>query len=221
MQTYSLRPALVIVDMQNCFMAEGGSFHKLGYRRDHYQQIIPAVQEAYRRARALRIPVIFSKAVRERSGIDLLDRVHRILPPKRLERIRRAHIAIRDTWDADIIEALQPASDDLIVEKRRDSIFQDTELELWLRAMRVDTLVFTGIDTAICVESSLRDAFNRGYDVVLLADATASREHDFYETTLREVQDNFGLVLQVSQFFDRLERQRNGRFLLQRPSILT
>ncbi|WP_369407490.1 isochorismatase family protein [Rhodothermus marinus] len=59
MQTYSLRPALVIVDMQNCFMAEGGSFHKLGYRRDHYQQIIPAVQEAYRRARALRMPVIF------------------------------------------------------------------------------------------------------------------------------------------------------------------
>jgi ureidoacrylate peracid hydrolase len=74
--------------------------------------------------------------------------------------------------------------DDHVVIKRRDSVFQDTEVEVWLRSLGIDSIIFSGIDTSICVESSLRDAFNHGYDVVLISDATASNNIDHYNSTL-------------------------------------
>jgi len=161
------------------------------------------------------LPVFFSKALREKSGIDLLDRVHQILPPKRLERIKKVPIAVRGTWDAEIIDELKPGEEDLVVDKRRDSIFQDTEFEMWLKSLRIDTLVFTGVDTSICVESSLRDAFNRGYDIILLSDATASLNEEFYRVTLEEVREAFGLVMSVEEFFDSISGLYGGEYLLE------
>ena len=217
---YRIRPALAIIDLQNGFMSPGGSFDKLGYditkyQAIKYQAIISTVQRLHQRAKTLRIPVFFSQAIRERSGVDMLYKQHKILPEKRRERIKRVPLCIRNTWDSDIIDALKPGDDDLIVQKRRDSIFQDTEFELWLRALRVDTIIFAGIDTSICVESSLRDAFNRGQDIILLSDATASMHNDFYETTLKETRENFGLVMTSRKLFDCLNPTRGGQFILE------
>jgi len=211
---YRIRPALAIVDLQNSFMTRGGSFDKLGYDISKYQRIVPTVQQLHQRAKSLKIPVFFSQAIREESGIDMLDKHHRILPSKRHERIKKIPLCIRDTWDSNIIEALKPGGGDLVVQKRRDSLFQDTEFELWLRSLRVDTIVFAGIDTSICVESSLRDAFNRGWDVILLSDATASLNDQFYETTIAEVKENFGLVMSTEQLFNSLKSSSAGQFVL-------
>ena len=116
--------------------------------------------------------------------------------------------------DSDFVDALQPEDDDLVVQKRRDSIFQDTEIELWLRSLKVDTIIFTGIDTSICVKSSLRDAFNKGWDVILLSDATASLNNNFYRTTITETKDNFGLVMKSLELFDNLKKIGDNLFLL-------
>lgn len=211
---YKIRPALTIIDLQNGFISPGGSYDKFGFQVAQYQRVVPVVSEVYRWAKSLKIPVFFSQALREKSGIDMLDKVHKILPPKRRERIAKTPLCIRGTWDADIVDAVKPSDNDLIVHKRRDSIFQDTEFGLWLRALCVDTLIFTGIDTSICVESSLRDAFNRGWDVILVSDATASLHDDFYQTTLSEVETNFGLVLKSSQLLSSLEPCDDNMFIL-------
>jgi ureidoacrylate peracid hydrolase len=199
---YRIRPALALIDLQNGFMSPGGSFDKLGYDITKYQAIISTIQRLHQRVKALKIPVFFSQAIRERSGIDMLYRQHKILPEKRRERIKKVPLCIRNSWDSDIIDALRPGDDDLIVEKRRDSIFQDTEFELWLRALRVDTIIFAGIDTSICVESSLRDAFNRGWDIILLSDATASINDD-------------GLVMTSRKLFDCLKPTKGKQFILE------
>jgi len=211
---YRIRPALAIIDPQNGFMSPGGSFDKLGFDITKYQAIISTVQELRQRARTLKIPVFFSQAIRERSGVDMLSKQHKILPEKRRERIKKVPLCIRNTWDSEIIDALKPCDDDLIVQKRRDSIFQDTEFELWLRALRVDTIIFAGIDTSICVESSLRDAFNRGLDIILLSDATASMHDDFHETTIKETKENFGLVMTSRKLFDCLRPTKGSQFIL-------
>jgi ureidoacrylate peracid hydrolase len=211
---YKIRPTLIIIDMQNCFVSKEGSFDKLGYKINKYQKIVPTVKYIYKKAKSLRIPVFFSQAIRERSGIDMIEKVHKILPPKRLERIERIPLSVRGTWDAEIIDELKPDSKDLIVEKRRDSIFQDTEFEMWLKSLKINTLIFTGIDTSICVESSLRDAFNKGFDVILLSDATASLNSKFHKTTLSEVKENFGLVFESKELFRRLKKKKGNEFML-------
>jgi ureidoacrylate peracid hydrolase len=172
-----------------------------------YQRAIPHISELIRLCRSVNIPIFYTQAVREKSGIDLLTNTHRILPKSREERIRTKPICVISTWDADIVDEIKPTPMDHVVIKRRDSAFQDTEIGVWLKSIGIDTLVFCGIDTSICVEASLRDAFNNGYDVILISDATASGNIKHFETTLEVVRDYYGLVMDIKEFARHLPQK--------------
>jgi ureidoacrylate peracid hydrolase len=197
---YAFNFGLLVVDMQNGFVSKGGSYDQLGMNTEEYRKIIPKTKELLDFCRANLIPVFFTEAIREPSGIDLLTRVHRLLPVTREERLK-VPICVRGTWDAKTIDEIKPADSDHVVIKRRDSAFQDTELRVWLQSEGINTLIICGVDTSICVETSLRDAFNIGYDVILISDATASGINKHYETTLERVRDYYGLVMTVERFF--------------------
>lgn len=197
---YHINPALVVIDVQNGFVSKGGSYDQLGMSISHYQQVIPKILQLITLCRDAGIPIFYTQAVREQSGIDLLTKVHKILPKSREERIRKKPICVRGTWDADIVDEIKPAPADHVVVKRRDSAFHDTEIGVWMKSLGVDTLIFCGIDTSICVEASLRDAFNNGYDVILISDATASGSIKHFESTLEIVKDYYGLVMDIASF---------------------
>jgi ureidoacrylate peracid hydrolase len=203
-ENHEVTPALLVIDMQNGFAAKGGSYDDLGIEISIYRQVIDKVRYLVNTCRRLKIPIFYTQAVREPSGIDLLTKTHKILPKSREERIKKKPICIRGTWDAGIIDEIKPTNMDHIVIKRRDSAFQDTEIVVWLKSIKVDTLIFCGIDTAVSVESSLRDGFNRGYDVILISDATASISKKKFESTLDNVKGYYGLVMDSKEFFHRL-----------------
>lgn len=215
MKSYSttFNPALLVIDVQNGFMSNGGSYHHLGMKISNYQDIIPKLKELISICRKHNVPVFYTQAVRESSGIDLLTRSHRILPKAREERIKKRPICVRGTWDAKIVDAIKPTNKDHIVVKRRDSAFQDTETEVWLNSLKVNTLIFCGIDTSICVETSLRDAFNRGYDVILISDATASSNVRHYKTTIEHVKEYYGLVMKTREMEKLMEANKKGGYL--------
>ena len=199
LRNYNINPALIVIDVQNGFVRKGGSYDLLGMDTSQYERVIPKIQELVTRCRNAGIPVFYTQAVRESSGIDLLTRTHKIVPKAREDRIMKKPICVRGTWDAEIVDDIKPLSEDHIVIKRRDSAFHDTEIEVWLRSLGVDTLIFCGIDTSICVEASLREAFNIGYDVVLISDATTSSNHKHYESTLENVRGYYGLVMDLEE----------------------
>jgi ureidoacrylate peracid hydrolase len=196
---HTVNPALLIIDMQNGFVSKGGSYDLMGINTAKYRSIIPNVRRLIQTCRSAKIPIFFTEAVREGTGIDLLTRTHKILPKSREERIRTRPICVRGTWDADIVDEISPTKQDHVVIKRRDSAFQDTEMEVWLRSFGIDTIIFSGIDTCICVESSLRDAFNHGYDVILISDATASMNKN-YSSTTENIREYYGLVMTLDEF---------------------
>jgi len=201
------RPALLVIDMQNGYCTTGGSYEKyggkIGANLNAYRQIIPNISRLVITSRELEIPIFYTQQVREESGIDLFTRLHRIIPERRAEFLR-IPACIRGTWDAEIIDELQPAKSDHIVIKRRDSAFQDTELDLWLRSSQIDTTICTGVDTAICVENTLTDAFNMGYDVILVEDATASSWQKIGQATIRKVTGSYGWVMKTDQLIELL-----------------
>jgi ureidoacrylate peracid hydrolase len=204
LRDYKVNPALIVIDVQNGFVSKGGSYNLLGMDTSQYERIIPRIRELITKCRNAAIPVFYTQAVRESSGIDLLTRTHQILPKAREERIMKKPICVRGTWDAEIVDDIKPLGDDHIVIKRRDSAFHDTEIGVWLRSLGVDTLIFCGIDTSICVETSLREAFNIGYDVVLISDATASSNRKHYESTLENVKGYYGLVMDLQELLSYL-----------------
>ena len=206
-RNHHIQPALLIVDMQNGFVSKGGSYDLMGINVTRYAEIIPTLKRLIDFCRRVKIPIFYSQAVREESGIDLLTRSHRILPKSREERIKRRPICIRGSWDAEIVDELKPSTDDHVVIKRRDSVFQDTEFEVWLQSLGIDALIFSGIDTSICVESSLRDAFNHGYDIVMISDATASNNIGHYNSTLDNIRNYYGLVMNFDELTSYFEKE--------------
>jgi len=207
-------PALLVIDMQNGFCAPGGSYEKyggnIGADLNAYRHIIPNIARLIDVSRKLGIPIFYTQQVREESGIDLFTKLHHIVPERRAEFLR-IPACIRGTWDAEIIDELLPKEGDHIVVKRRDSAFQDTELDLWLRSIYADTVIFTGVDTAICVENTLTDAFNIGYDVILVEDATASSWERIGQATIRKVAGSYGWVIKTDKLIEMLHASRSGR----------
>jgi ureidoacrylate peracid hydrolase len=214
-------PALIVVDMQNGFVSKDGSYDKLGMNTSNYREIIPRLKDLIEFCRSKEIPIFYTEAVKEASGIDVLTKIHNLLPKSRQERLKFP-ICIRGTWDGLTIDELKPKEEeDHVVIKRRDSAFQDTELRVWLQSEGINLLVFAGIDTSICVETSLRDGFNIGYDVALISDATASGYKRHYETTLERVRDYYGLVMSIERFkkaINNLDKVRKGEVDLRKVS---
>ena len=204
LKDFTINPALLVIDVQNGFVSKGGSYDLLGMETSNYREVIPKIRDLINLCKNFSIPVFYTQAVRESSGIDLLTRSHRILPKSREERIKKKPICVRETWDAEIVDEIKPAEGDHVVIKRRDSAFHDTEIGVWLRSLNIDTLIFCGIDTSICVETSLRDAFNIGYDVVLISDATASNNKKHYESTLENVKGYYGIVMDIKELSQSL-----------------
>jgi ureidoacrylate peracid hydrolase len=206
LRDYNVNPALLVVDVQNGFISKGGSYDLLGMDTSSYRRVVPRIKELIDLCRENSIPVFYTQAVRESSGIDLLTKTHKILPKSREERIMKKPICVRGTWDADIVAEVAPQPGDHVVIKRRDSAFHDTEIKVWLSSLGIDTLIFSGIDTSICVETSLRDAFNLGYDVVLISDATVSNNRKHYESTIDNIKDYYGLVMNLTEFSSYLKQ---------------
>ena len=200
-----IRPVLLVVDMQNGFCGLGGTFDQFGFDIAPYRKIIPNLQKIIAAMRARHVPVYYAKAIREASGLDCIDKVHRIIPESRREKIEKMPLCVRATWDSDIIDELKPSPEDYIVEKRRDSVFQDTEIEIWLKAFRADTIIFGGIDTYICVESTVRDAFNKGYDIIILEDCVASRNQEHHKTTLAQMAEAYGWVIKADELIKKID----------------
>ena len=199
--------------MQNGFCSSGGSYEKyggtIGVDIKAYREIVPNIVHLVAACREVGIGVFYTQQVREESGIDLFTRLHHIVPERRAEYLR-IPACIRGTWDAEIIDELKPGKDDHIVVKRRDSAFQDTELDLWLRSIYADTIILTGVDTVICVETTLTDAFNIGYDVILVEDATASSWQKIGQATVRKVAGSYGWVMKTDRLIELLHSCKCG-----------
>ena len=96
----------------------------------------------------------------------------------------------RGTFEHELIEQLEPAADDLVVDKNTSSAFNSTGIEWLLRNMEVQTLVVVGMATDMCVETTARDAADRGFDVIVVEDATAT----FFERHHRAALSGFARV---------------------------
>jgi ureidoacrylate peracid hydrolase len=107
----------------------------------------------------------------------------------------------RGTWDYELVDALSPQPGDLRVHKPRYSAFFNTQLDSILRARGIRTLVFVGIASNVCVESTLRDGFHLEYFGVILDDATHHLGPDFIrEATIYNVEKFFGWVSSTADF---------------------
>ena len=127
--------------------------------------------------------------------------------------VSTGRILVEGRWNTEIVAGLTPESHDRVVAKHRYSGFFETELDSILQESGVETLIFTGATTSVCVESTLRDAFYRDYRCLLLSDCVAEPiggqlPRTNHEASLLVVETLFGWVGDSRSLIEALERSR-------------
>ena len=110
--------------------------------------------------------------------------------------------AMRGTWGAEVIPELAPDNDDLIVTKRTYDGFYNTELEITLKSLRVDTVVTCGIHTHVCVLLTSLGAFYRGFDVIALEDCMTTNYRPNHDSRLRFYNSHIGKLTKLDDFIN-------------------
>jgi nicotinamidase-related amidase len=187
--------ALVIIDMQRDFVEPGGFGEALGNDVSLLQQAVAPTRRVLEAARAAGVLVIHT---REGHRPDLSD-----CPPAKLARGHldngigdagpMGRILVRGEYGHDIVDDLKPLPGEPVVDKPGKGAFYATDLEAMLRVRGIRSLVVTGVTAEVCVQTTVREANDRGFDCLVLSDCIASYFPEFYEMTLKMVKAQGGI----------------------------
>jgi nicotinamidase-related amidase len=190
------RLALVIIDMQRDFVEPGGFGAALGNDVRRLTPIIPTVGKLLDGFRKLGLTVIHTK---ECHSPDLSD-----CPPAKLTRGRgkfkigdpgpMGRILISGEPGNDFVPALKPQPGEVVIAKPGKGAFYATNLDAELKRRGITHLLFTGVTTEVCVQTSMREANDRGYECLLVEDGTESYFPEFKKATLDMVRAQGGIV---------------------------
>ncbi|WP_158157899.1 pyrimidine utilization protein B [Pseudomonas sp.] len=199
--------ALVVVDMQNAYASLGGYLDLAGFDVSNTGPVIANIRKALVTARAAGMPVVFFQngwdAEYMEAGGPGSPNWHKSNALKTMRQRPELHgtLLAKGGWDYQLVDELQPLPGDLLVPKTRYSGFFNTPFDSLMRSRGIRNLVFTGIATNVCVESTLRDGFFLEYFGVVLADATHQAGPAFaQQAALFNIETFFGWVSSVEDF---------------------
>ena len=174
------RTALLVVDMQNDYVAEGGASHKRHGTVTAVRSIIPTVQRLVRTARTagtlvVYIQMTFDSELRLLSDVDYL---------RRIKRYGETPMVVKGTWGHEVADELAPLPADMRVEKQRSSAFVGTNLDLLLRSNHIQSVIVTGVVTQGCVLATASSALVHDYYVTVASDCVASANKELHDAAL-------------------------------------
>jgi biuret amidohydrolase len=194
------KSALIIIDMQRDFLEPGGFGAALGNDVSQLQAAVGPCQETLSAARAIGMLVIHT---REGHRPDLTD-----APPHKVERGDPStrigapgpmgRILIRGEPGHDIIPELYPLASEPVIDKPGKGAFYQTDLELMLHNRGIDTLFVCGVTTEVCVNTTVREANDRGFRCIVLSDCCASYFPKFHEAGLAMIKAQGGIFGSVT-----------------------
>jgi biuret amidohydrolase len=195
------RAALVIIDMQRDFLEPGGFGAALGNDVSLLRRTIAPSRRLLDNARAAGLAVIHT---REGHRPDLAD-----LPPSKKARGRlpagigdpgpMGRILVRGEDGHDIIAELYPQPGEPVIDKPGKGAFHATDLDAILQNRRIDQLIVCGVTTEVCVHTTVREANDRGYECVVVADCVGSYFPEFHEIGLRMIAAQGGIFGWVAE----------------------
>src|SRR6516164_9393894 len=198
--------ALIVVDMQNAYLSKGGYLDLVGIDVSKAPQVIAGTRAVIDACRATGIKIIFLQNGFESDLREASNPASPVYHKSNALKYMREHpeyngkLITKGTWDFEFVEGIQPYPDEFIINKARYSGVAGTNLDMMLRAHRINTLLIAGVNTNVCVESTLRDAYHREYFAIMVADATfQSGPSAMMDATVFNVEKFFGWVSSTSE----------------------
>ncbi|MDQ2884347.1 MAG: cysteine hydrolase [Actinomycetota bacterium] len=203
------RTALLLIDMQRDFVEPGGFGETLGNDVSLLQAVIPPLRQVLAATRAAEMAVIHT---REGHRGDLSDcppaKLNRGNPTMRIGDVGpKGRILIRGEYGHDIIDELAPRPGEVVIDKPGKGAFYATELHELLEIAGITSLIVTGVTTEVCVHTTVREANDRGYECLVLADCVGSYFPEFQRAGLAMIAAQggiFGWVAPSAAYLDAL-----------------
>jgi gluconolactonase len=183
------RSALVIQDLQNDVIIEGGAFADSGSpAHATSQDVVANVADLAASCRSAGVPVIHVWYIVEKGAPGLK------LNAPLFNGVKDADALVRGSWGAAPAEGLEPQDGDHVVEKMRMNAFFETRLDILLRGLGVDNLIVTGAWTNMSIEHTARHGADAGYEVVVASDGTSTTGEEWQHAALNFAMQNVATV---------------------------
>lgn len=193
------RCVLIIQDMQNDVVVEGGAFAASGSPRHcREQNAIPNIVRLADHCRGLGVPVIHVWFVVEPGAPGLT------LNAPLFEGVVDNNAVVRGTWGAAPAEGLEPRQGDLVVEKMRMSAWEGTNLETILKAYQRDMVIVTGAWTNMSIEHTARTGADKGYIMIVPEDCCSTMNAEWHNASISYALQNVSAVTRCADVIDAL-----------------
>jgi gluconolactonase len=181
------RSALIIQDLQNDVIIEGGAFADSG-APDHAksQNVVENVKRLAEAARQVGMPVIHVHYIVEPGAPGLKQNA------PLFQGVKEANALVRGSWGAAPADGLEPQEGDHVVEKMRMNGFYNTRLDILLRGLGAETIVITGAWTNMSIEHTARHGADAGYEVIVVSDGTSTTGDEWQNVALNYALTNVG-----------------------------
>jgi gluconolactonase len=191
--------ALVIQDLQNDVIIEGGAFADSGApAHATSQNVVENVKGLAAACRAAGVPVIHVWYIVEQGAPGLRQNA------PLFQGVKDANALVRGTWGAAPADGLEPQPGDHVVEKMRMNGFYETRLDILLRGLGVETLVISGAWTNMSIEHTARHAADAGYRAVVPSDVTSTVDDEWQNAALSYAMQNVATVATCAEIADAL-----------------
>ena len=193
--------ALVIQDLQNDVMIEGGAFAESGApAHATSQNVVENVKGLAAACREAGVPVIHVWYIVEDGSAGLKQNA------PLFEGVKGANALVRGSWGAAPAEGLEPQDGDHVVEKMRMNGFYETRLDILLRGLGVETLIITGAWTNMSIEHTARHAADAGYRAIVPSDGTSTVSDEWQNVALNYAMQNVASVGTCAEIADAFRR---------------
>jgi nicotinamidase-related amidase len=168
------RIALLIIDMQNDFVLEGGLL-----KVAQGKTVTPMIKTVLEEFRSRNLPVFHILRIHRRDGSDV--------EINRQELFKNHPFAVVGSHGAAVVDELSPIPGEYVIPKIRMSAFIGTELDLMLRNLKVEVLVVTGIQTPNCIRTTVFDAIAYNYPVIIVENAVGAQTDEIHAANIRDM----------------------------------
>lgn len=198
--------ALIIQDLQNDVITEGGAFADSGApAHAKSQNIVENVSRLADAARSAGMPVVHVHYIVEAGARGLKQNAPLFVG------IKDSNAVVRGSWGAAPVQGLEPREGDHVVEKMRMNGFYDTRLDSLLRGLGATTIVITGAWTNMSIEHTARHGADAGYTVLVVSDGTSTTGEEWQNAALNYAMTNVARVVTTDQVVQALTTPASGR----------
>lgn len=193
------RTALIIQDLQNDVIIEGGAFADSGSPgHADEQKVVENVRNLADRCRRAGVPVIHVWYVVEEGAAGLK------LNAPLFQGVKDGNALVRGTWGAAPVDGLEPEDDDFVIEKMRMSAWEGTKLEVLLAGLGVDTVIVTGAWTNMSIEHTARTGADKGFRMIVAENGCSTMNADWHNASINYALQNVSVVTQCGPVIEAL-----------------